>query len=193
MSVSRRLRPVFPCRAGLTSAAGAARPEATEGAGAVRPAVVPTTVATGAAAAPAAAGTLEGVGGAHGKSGTKSACHTAPVEQHLCTGDGLGGVPGLAGVLYPLPARPDSCGLWPADQVEESVSTSRMQGRRRVLATVPAAGRTKVPPKALAMVPVVMQSVMARTVMPAMAPATAQAAMSKMTPAARRAKAPAPE
>ncbi len=93
-------------RAGPTAAAGAARPEATEGGGAVRLAAVPAAVAAGVAAAPEAAGTLGGVGRAHGKSGTESACHTASVEQHPCTGDGWGGVPGLAGGAIPLASPP---------------------------------------------------------------------------------------
>ena len=85
--------------------AGAACPEVTEGVGAARPAAVPAVLTTGVAAAPAAAGTLEAIGRAHGKSGTESACHTASVEQHPCTGDGWGGVPGPAGGAIP-PASP---------------------------------------------------------------------------------------
>ena len=47
----------------------------------------------------------------HSSSAVGSACHTAPVEQHLCTGNGWGGVPGLAGGAIP-PASPPRF-LWP--------------------------------------------------------------------------------
>ena len=46
------------------------------------------------------------------------------------------------------------------------------------------------PPAAPAMMSTVMQSVITRAVMPAMAPATAQAAVWEMTPAVERANAP---
>ena len=62
-----------------------------------------------------------------------------------------------------------------------------------MLATVPVAGRTTVLPTAPTMVPEVMQSVMARIVMSAKAPTTAQAAVWKTTPEVGRAKAPALE